>query len=177
MQCYAHPETKEIELTPSGRILKILVLGDFLRFQIFVDPPPPTIFFIKNRFPPTRPKTYPKHSSQLLLSAENELSKDVPKMDKYGKKKEKCDDPQGKNLPISRMDSWLCWHVALTLFWNVALHCFELLLLTLFFHFANSKLFRNFTNGVCVQCCSPDFARVWNFTIARASNWLTTNCN
>ena len=61
-------------------------MGDFVRKSTssWIRPASPTPregvsdFFIKNRFPPTRPKTYPKHSSQLLLSAENEHSKEGP---------------------------------------------------------------------------------------------------
>ena len=89
-------------------------MGDFVRKSTssWIRPASPTPregvsdFFIKNRFPPTRPKTYPKHSSQLLLSAENELSKNGPQ-NRQISKKNNCDDPQRKNLPISRMDSYI----------------------------------------------------------------------
>ena len=43
-------------------------------------------FFSKNRFPPTSPKTYLKHSSRLLLSSENEPFKEGRKTDHFWKK-------------------------------------------------------------------------------------------
>ena len=86
-------------------------MGDFVRKSTssWIRPASPTpregvsIFFNRNRFPPTRPKTYPKHSSQLLLSAENEHSKEGPQ--KSANAGKNCDDHQGKRFSISRLDS------------------------------------------------------------------------
>ena len=83
----------ENDFTPSCQNLKFVFFSqDFPRF--FLAPLLPRkkslIFFLpKNRFPPTSPKTYPKHSSRLLLSSENEPFKECTQNQPFLERK-KC---------------------------------------------------------------------------------------
>ena len=60
--------------------------------------------FLKNQFPPSSPKTYPKHSFQLLLSSENGPFKEGHKKGEIRKKKLST-SPTGFDFSISRTNS------------------------------------------------------------------------
>ena len=90
-QLLLRPENDQLEVWSLSRLGETKISEFHVRFSK-IQPGPP--------FPPTRPETYPEHSSQLGLSSENERFKEGPQNKEIWKKN--CCIHKGIEFTISR---------------------------------------------------------------------------